>query len=504
MNTRRFPGPRVLLAAILFVSLVAPAGAHVGSPDVFVEAQAGPYRVYVTVRPPVVIPGVAEIDVLVPDAEPDDVHIVPTPLSGAAARFAPTPDRAERAPDNSRRFTGQLWMMSAGAWQVRVTVAGAAGSGTAVVPVPTLPQATREMSAGMQVLLAALMLLLCAAAVAIVSAMAREASLGAGETAGPRRRKRGRIAGVVAAAAVGVVIWLGNWWWSVEADAYGRYVYRPLEAAVSIDDGRLRMTLRDPGWIATRRVDDLVEDHGRLMHLFVVSPQLDRLWHLHPSELTPGVFNHPLPAMPQGEYEFFADVVHATGLAETITGRFELAHDLEGEPLTGDDSGWTGPAAPRADSDAAISPIGSGARIVSLQPKTPVVARELTLFAFRVEDDRHQPVTDLELYMGMPGHAVFFRRDRGVFAHVHPGGSAAMAATAIAERAIAGDAPDHRGHGMTPAGGASNQAGALPAVVTFPYGLPSPGDYRVFVQVKRAGRIETALFDINVPDSQAD
>src|SRR5690606_10598719 len=137
--------PRALLAAALFISSVVPAGAHVGSPDVFVEAQAGPYRVYVTVRPPVVIPGVAEIDVLVPDADPDAVHIVPTPLSGAAARFAPTPDRAERAADNPRRFTGQLWMMSAGAWQVRVTVAGAAGSGTAVVPIPTLPRATREM-----------------------------------------------------------------------------------------------------------------------------------------------------------------------------------------------------------------------------------------------------------------------------------------------------------------------------------------------------------------------
>ena len=31
--------------------------------------------------------------------------------------------------------------------------------------------------------------------------------------------------------------------------------------------------------------------------------------------------------------------------------------------------------------------------------------------------------------------------------------------------------------------------------VGFPYGLPRAGDYRIFVQVKRAGRIETGVFD---------
>jgi len=44
--------------------LFSPAAqAHVGSPDIYAEGAAGPYRLLVTVRPPLVIPGVAEIEV---------------------------------------------------------------------------------------------------------------------------------------------------------------------------------------------------------------------------------------------------------------------------------------------------------------------------------------------------------------------------------------------------------------------------------------------------------
>ena len=63
-----------------------------------------------------------------------------------------------------------------------------------------------------------------------------------------------------------------------------------------------------------------------------------------------------------------------------------------------------------------------------------------------------------------------------------------MAALQIGERSLGGGVAAQQNH--------AHHGGVLPSVVSFPFGLPVSGEYRIFVQVKRAGRVETGAFDI--------
>ena len=47
------------------------------------------------------------------------------------------------------------------------------------------------------------------------------------------------------------------------------------------------------------------------------------------------------------------------------------------------------------------------------------------------------------------------------------------------------------GHAVPPAGGSSS-------IISLPYEFPTPGNYRVWVQIKINGRIMTAIFDTSV------
>ena len=84
---------------------------------------------------------------------------------------------------------------------------------------------------------------------------------------------------------------------------------------------------------------------------------------------------------------------------------------------------------------------------------------------------------------------------RRVFAHVHPSGSVSMAALEIAQARLPASAQMSEAAGMPLM---EMPAGSVDPEISFPYGFPKPGLYRIFVQVKRSGRIETGVFDATV------
>jgi hypothetical protein len=131
----------------------------------------------------------------------------------------------------------------------------------------------------------------------------------------------------------------------------------------------------------------------------------------------------------------------------------------------------------------------------------PLPANHLLWFKFRLEDATGKPVANLEPYMGMAGHAEFVRSDLSVFAHVHPDGSVPMAAVQLADATLAKNSaiPASSNPPATTEMNMPGMAtGPIGPEVSFPYGFPKPGLYRIFVQVKYNGRVETGVFDAQV------
>jgi hypothetical protein len=99
-------------------------------------------------------------------------------------------------------FTGALWIMASGSWQVRFIVNGNRGQGVLSIPVPATSSSTRGMQAGLRILLGGLGLLLVAGVVGIVGAAVRDSQLPPGAEAAVAGRRRAWVAMGIALAVM--------------------------------------------------------------------------------------------------------------------------------------------------------------------------------------------------------------------------------------------------------------------------------------------------------------
>lgn len=474
--------------------------AHVGSPDVYYDGYAGPYHLLVVVRLPTVIPGIAEVDVRSISGSLNQVEVSPSRIVGPGAKLGPRPDVAERSSADPQMFTGKLWIMARGSWKVQVTADGAQGKAELAVPIAA---AALPGSGGMEKslggLLAVLGVILAVGLVGIIRAANREADLAPGVSPAQSQRRRGLVATVVAATLVVGALVLGNHWWSVDASQTARLSYRLPHLQLSLNKSNnsdlLQLTLQNPNDDSWRqfppqmqdadrfRLDDLIPDHGHIIHLFLVrTPDMKSFWHLHPQQIHGPEFSQALPSLPAGHYMVFSDIVHHTGFPETQVGDIDLPA-ITGAPLAGDDAGSANLAG-----SANVSQLPDGYRMVWETPSPPLTTGQPIWFRFRIQDKDGKPASDLENYMGMPGHAAFIRDDGQIFAHVHPAGSVSMAAAALAES---------NGENAGPEMAGMNHSTST-SEVSFPYGFPQPGNYHIFVQIKRGGTVETGSFVAHV------
>ena len=492
----------LLLAFVCLFTAARPARAHVGSKDVFQQVSAGPYKLFVTIRMPTVIPGVATVEARSSGAAITGIHITPLPLTGEASRHPPTADPMAASAADPAFFTGSIWLMASGSWQVRFEIAGAAGAQTASIPVPAIAISTLKMQRGLAITLALLGLFLVLSMAGIVAASVREARLQPGATVSPGRRRRAIFATAGSLVFMALLLWGGAEWWNVEAAGYSLNVYHPMTVNPALSGNQLDLHVLAYNPDSERRArsnNDFLPDHGHLMHLYAIrKPEMDAAFHLHPVLVAPGDFRISLPAMPPGQYALYGDVVHANGFPETLVAKITVPANMPGGPL-GDDDAAAHPQ-PLSQGQLGSSYKLPDSYVMVWDRPQSITANTAYAFRFRLLNADGQPAADMQPYLGMAGHAAFVKTDGTVFAHTHPEGSAAMASLMLANDSDPSTSANSANSANMDMSKMDMPAHNEPIsnTVEFPYGFPSSGRYRIFVQMKHHSAVETGVFDATV------
>lgn len=212
--------------------------------------------------------------------------------------------------------------------------------------------------------------------------------------------------------------------------------------------GELRLVVREPdtNLVVTR----FMRVHERPFHLFIVSRDLEYFEHVHPLPRPDGSLVLE-QAIPPGEYMLIADFLPDRGTPQMV----QRALIAPGPSAT------TGREPPQAD--AARRAIRDGLA-VTLEVGDLAAGREAPMTFTVTNAADGTPVTDLAPYLGAPAHMLIVKRDLSDAIHAHP----------------------------------EEQQSGGPTVSFHPL-MPAAGDYKLWIQFQRGGRVTTFPFWLRVP-----
>ncbi len=170
------------------------------------------------------------------------------------------------------------------------------------------------------------------------------------------------------------------------------------------------------------------------------------------------------------------------------------------------------------------TPLQDGSSIVwEEKPNQKLMAGKVYTLKFSVLAPDGKPA-ELQTYLGMMGHAAVIKDDGSVYIHLHPNGTFSTTAVQVMQKRIDEtanvrtnlnnpkrfrDSVDNimaKIQTMTEAdrdkflmGDMKHESsGHHGGEVNFPYAFPKAGNYRIWLQIKRNGKILTGVFDANV------
>ena len=293
------------------------------------------------------------------------------------------------------------------------------------------------------------------------------------------------------------MIFGGKKWWDNIDIAYQNNIFQGLENKIQIlDNGKetfISIEIVDELW-KQDRMSDVIPDHGKIMHIYLVSDDYESIAHLHPSRTENNdIFIVKMPPVNFGKYYLFMDVTHETGFSHTMTNNIVYSKeniisinsikDIERDK----DDSWV----LNSDED----------RITWKNKKSSFKSGDNIDLQFQVLNEGKPAV--LEPYISMGGHAALLKKDQSVFVHIHPIGTISMASQEMFQEnfiqnivdqddicffGFVNDSTENYFNNISPNGEVS-----FPAI-----NLENTGKYGLWVQVKSAGEVITQKFDFEV------
>ena len=271
-------------------------------------------------------------------------------------------------------------------------MSGARGEGTVVVPLVALPGRRLQFNGALAGVLSIAALILALGLFTIVGATVREGVLPPGAEPDAQRRRRARVAIARAVVIVAIVLVGGGAWWRAEDSAFTRGLFRAAggsRRSRHVDratlpparDHRLRLDASKRSRLAactsfhTANVADggSRETRAPVPHRRLMVARRSRI--SHPSTADTVTFTSVLPDLPAGTYRVFADIVHQSGLTQTLTSTITLTgenHSTTRDSSTDANDSW----AVSRPGDSTHAVLANGTVLTWNRNSAPLVAGE--------------------------------------------------------------------------------------------------------------------------------
>ena len=522
---------------ILLIFISFHTSAHVGSPGVVFEGQAGRYNLQVYVQPPDVIPGTAQVTVYTDGNDIERIRIKPV-YFWFGDEGSPVSDEIFAVVGQTGKFDGMVWFMSPLAGSVEVEVTGKRGIAKMIVPVAAVSTAKRSMPASLGWILAALGIFLVGVLTTIFGASVSDSLQPSGEKATTKIIRKRVTGSLVGASFCGLLLFIGNNWWGGLTKEYLNDMYKPYRASSKVANEKgqdiLKLTI-DSNSVYNRKLSYVIPDHGKLMHLFLVRQgTMNAFAHLHPVRKDTLNFEALLPNLPAGKYLVYADIMrYVGGFQYTLTDTVEIKNAVKNTKIQDPDDTYAITNAlneKKSNSlDETITVCGTpgvktklqdGSSIVwEADPKKSMMAGQVYDLKFSVvAPDGKEAV--LSPYLGMMGHVAVVKTDGSVYIHLHPTGTVSSTSVDVMQKRIEEtsvepfiatpkvfkDSIDQVLTKIQTMPEAQRDQFLMPNMnhngkehhggnVKFPYVFPTAGNYRIWLQIKRNGKILTGVFD---------